>query len=345
MAARMAAFGPVSTSVRFTVLKTFTGVTPDVPAVILAPMEGVTDSPMRAVLTEFGDYDFCVSEFLRISQDILPERVYFDHVPELAKGCRTPAGTPIQWQLLGGDPDLMARRALRAIEVGAPGIDLNFGCPAPTVNRHDGGAALLRYPHRIREIVKAVRDAVPARYPVSAKLRLGFDSMEQIFLNAKMVEEGGASWITIHARTKTQGYVPPAYWKYIGEVKKTLSIPVVANGEIWNREDFLRCREQTGCIHFMIGRGALADPSLPIIMARELGISDRVAVPFSTSPEAWRAILHRFAHYSEPMAGGSRYTTRRIKQWMKIAHLKRGIPWFDQLKVTEDLPQVFSLID
>src|SRR4051812_25679195 len=166
------------------------------PAVVLAPMEGVTDAPMRTLLTERGGFTFCVSEFLRISQELLPHRVYTEHVPELLTECKTPSGVPIQIQLLGGDEEKMALSALRACELGAGAIDLNFGCPAPTVNRHDGGASLLRYPHRIRNIVSAVRKAFPPEIPVSAKLRLGWESMEDILLNAEQAALGGASWLT-----------------------------------------------------------------------------------------------------------------------------------------------------
>src|SRR5205823_3500903 len=112
------------------------------PAVVLAPMEGVTDGPMRAMMSERGGFSFCVAEFLRISHDLLPIKTYFEHVPELAHGCKTPSGLPVQFQLLGGKPELMAASALRACQVGAQAIDLNFGCPAPIVNRNDGGATL-----------------------------------------------------------------------------------------------------------------------------------------------------------------------------------------------------------
>src|SRR5262249_48036181 len=147
-----------------------------------------------------------------------------------------------------------------------------FGCPAPTVNRNDGGATLLNHPCRIREIVSAVRSAVPKDIPVSAKIRLGWDSIDQVYENASMAAEGGASWLTIHARTRTQGYQPPVFYHPISVVRESLSIPVVANGDVFSLDDFLRCRDETGCMHFMIGRGALARPSLSYEIARELGL-------------------------------------------------------------------------
>src|SRR5207248_8564004 len=98
---------------------------------------------------------------------------------------------------------------------------LNFGCPAKTVNRHDGGATLLKYPQRIRDIVRAVRAAVPGHVPVSAKMRLGWDSIDPIEENAAMAAEGGASWLTIHGRTRLAGYAPPIFWRPIGRVRES----------------------------------------------------------------------------------------------------------------------------
>src|SRR4051794_7606857 len=123
---------------------------PDEPAVILAPMEGVTDAPMRAVQGEHGAFSYAVSEFLRVSQNVPPAHVFYRHVPELWTGCRTPTGLRVQVQILGGDPGRMAETAGRAVECGATAVDINFGCPAPTVNRHDGGATLLKHPQRLR---------------------------------------------------------------------------------------------------------------------------------------------------------------------------------------------------
>src|SRR5438874_1083604 len=133
---------------------------PTVPALILAPMEGVTDAPMRALQGATGAFSFAVSEFLRVSQVVPPRSVFYRHVPELHAAARTPTGLPVQVQILGGDAGRMAGAAALAHELGATAIDINFGCPARTVNRHDGGATLLKHPKRIREIVAAVRAAL-----------------------------------------------------------------------------------------------------------------------------------------------------------------------------------------
>ncbi len=336
------------------VVQSFSGIQRGVPALVLAPMEGVTDAPMRELQSRSGAFAFCVSEFLRISQDVQPARVFRDHVPELnAPGCTTPSGLPVVVQLLGGDPEKLALAAQRAAELGAPGVDLNFGCPAPTVNRHDGGATLLKYPHRIRAIVEAVRRAVPPSIPVSAKMRLGWDTHEPVLENAVRAAEGGASWVTIHGRTKMQGYAPPAHWEPIGEVRKLLGgLPVIANGDLWTVEDLKRCRDVTGCEHFMLGRSALADPAMPALAARELGIMPR---PLSASAfdsdalqqcrsdkAAWMPLLREFADLHLQIEPREGYAVRRIKQWIRMGHLQFGFPWFEQLKTAETLNQLFD---
>lgn len=289
------------------------------PALVLAPMEGVTDAPMRALLSEVGGYAFCVSEFFRISQDIPYPKAFTIHVPELKNGARTKAGLAVQVQLLGGNPEKLALSALRAIEAGATGIDLNFGCPAPTVNRNDGGATLLKCPERLEAIVRAVRDAVPAHLPVSAKLRLGWDDEKEIHINAQAAARGGAEWLTIHARTKTQGYRPPAHWSFIGEVRRALDIPVVANGDIWTVDDFKKCREQTECEHFMLGRSALADPHLALRLGKELGLVSHDV----SDVIPWADLIERFVSHALPYANSPSYALCRIKQWLRMAGPQR----------------------
>lgn len=323
---------------------------PHQPALVLAPMQGLTDAPMRAVCAEAGAFTFAVSEFLRISSEVPPMRVFYRHVPELHHGGRTPNGLPVQVQLLGGHAGRMAQAAWMAYQAGAGAIDINFGCPAPTVNRHDGGAALLNHPCRIREIVAAVRDALPSHVPVSAKMRLGWDTQDAVLENADMAAEGGASWITIHGRTRVQGYTPPAYWNPIGLVRERLDIPVVANGDIWSVGDFRRCREETGCTHFMLGRGALADPRLPLLIAREL----RIAPPgsdtglddtSSNAPFDWVSPLQSLAAWTERIEGETTpVLVCRLKQWLKLAGRHGGFTDFDLIKRVQSAEELFALL-
>jgi tRNA-dihydrouridine synthase C len=308
----------------------------DRPALVLAPMDGVTDAPMRALQGASGAFTYAVTEFVRVSVDAIQTKVFARDIPELACGGLTPTGMPVQVQILGGDPEKMARSALAACEAGAKGIDLNFGCPAPTVNRHDGGASLLRHPCRIRQIVAAVRAAVPQEIPVSAKLRLGWDSIDPVYENAAMAAEGGATWLTIHARTRVQGYLPPVYWPAIGRVRTSLGLPVIANGDIWTMDDFRRCQDETGCRHFMIGRSALASPGLPHQIARALGTATGEA------ETDWVRLMERLVSYSGNISDGR--TLARMKQWLKLARLYGGFPHFDQLKTSSSVEELITIL-
>jgi tRNA-dihydrouridine synthase C len=315
---------------------------PDNPAVVFAPMDGVTDAAMRSLQGESGAWTYAVSEFVRVSCHVLPPKVFLHDVPEIRSGGRTRTGLPVQVQLLGGDPELMAQSAAVACRAGATGIDINFGCPAPTVNRHDGGATLLNHPSRIRAIVAAVRAAVPSSIPVSAKLRLGWDCVRDIHANAASAAEGGASWLTIHARTRMQGYAPPVHWKPIGEVRRALGIPVVANGDIWTVADFRRCQEETGCIHFMLGRGALANPPLAAQVASELGLASRLR-PVDTE---WIPLLEGLVRHSK-LCYGTRpemKTLVRLKQWLNIARKHGEFAFFDLVKRAASEEELFAAL-
>lgn len=313
------------------------------PALFLAPMEGVTDAPMRALMSERGGFTHCVTEFLRVSQTVLPKKVFERDVAELRTHSQTPAGIPVIVQLLGGNAERLALSAQEAVKLGALGIDLNFGCPAPTVNSHDGGATLLKYPCRIEEIVRAVRAAVPPHLSVSVKMRLGWDSHEPLLENAARAEAAGASWITVHARTKVQGYQPPVFWGAIGELKKRAGVPIVANGDIWSLKDFQACRAQTGCEHFMLGRGALANPNLPLLVAKELGLPSKNCAK-QPSPEEWKQMLRRFLEISAPLSDNPLYALRRVKQWLRFAATFGEFREFDLIKVLESESALVAIL-
>lgn len=232
------------------------------PRLLLAPMEGLADHFLRDTLTCIGGYDATVSEFIRITNSLLPRRSYERLCPEILQECRTPAGTPMVIQLLGSDPDWLARNAARVADFAPHGIDLNFGCPAKLVNRHGGGAMLLDEPETLQHIVRAVRAAVPEHRPVTAKMRLGVHDAGRALECAQALAAGGAAQLVVHARTRNEGYRPPAHWEWIARIREAVEIPVVANGEVWSLADWQRCRAVSGCRDVMLGRGAVADPFL-----------------------------------------------------------------------------------
>jgi tRNA-dihydrouridine synthase C len=288
--------------------------------ILLAPMEGLLDFALRDILTRVGGIDRCVSEFIRVTDTLLPERAFRRIVPELMHGGRTPAGVPVRAQLLGSDPACMADNAARLASLGPAGIDINFGCPAKVVNRHGGGAALLKEPELMERVVAAVRRAVPADMPVSAKMRLGFDDDSRAIECAQAIVSGGAGELVVHARTKAHGYRPPAYWERIADIREAVRIPLVANGEIWTVDDALRCRSVSGCTDLMLGRGIVADPGLAL--AIRAAVQDERDAPLPGWSEL-QPLLHAFwglieAHI-EP-----RHRAGRLKQWLN--YLRKRYP-------------------
>lgn len=263
---------------------------------LLAPMEGLLDFALRDTLTRVGQgpgvvgdgathahpsgIDRCVSEFIRITDTLLPARAFIRTMPELLTGGRTLAGVPVRGQLLGSDPTLLAENAARLAELGSHGVDLNFGCPAKVVNRHGGGSALLDDPELVHRIVAAVRRAVPVGVPVSAKMRLGFNDDHRAEDNALAIEAAGASEIVVHARTKAHGYRPPAYWERIADLRAEVKLPLVANGEIWTVDDALRAQAASGCTSLMLGRGMVADPGLALAIRAALASTQAPAAPW-----------------------------------------------------------------
>lgn len=299
----------------------------------LAPMEGVVDWVMRDTLTRIGGIDQCVTEFLRVTNRLHPESVFYKNCPELKTNSETRWGTPVFLQLLGGQAEPLALNAERAAKLGAKGIDLNFGCPAKTVNRHDGGASLLKSCDRIYDIVKTVRDAVPASTPVTAKIRLGFDDPSHCLDIAQAVEEANATWLTVHCRTKTDGYKPPAHWEWIPKIKERVKIKIIANGEIWNVDDFHRCVEVTQCEDYMIGRGVMSNP----FIFKQIQHSLKKETVEEMSWEKAKSLLPQFFEAST-LYINNHFAVSRSKQWLRALSLKNpeAKPVFEQLKVLKD---------
>lgn len=309
--------------------------------VILAPMQGVLDPLVRNLLTEVNDYDLCISEFVRVVDQLLPVKVFYRLCPELSAGGKTSSGTPVRIQLLGQSPPWLAENARRAIELGSWGVDLNCGCPSKTVNGSNGGASLLKQPELIYQTTKAIREAVPPDLPVSVKVRLGWDSDHFAFEIADAVQQGGATEITVHGRTKIDGYrADRINWSKIGDIRCKLSIPVIANGEIWNWQDGQDCLQVSGCTDLMIGRGALNTPNLSRV------------VKYNHDKLPWTEImpiLHKYANMENIHDTGF-YHIARIKQWLQ--YLKKEYPestvLFERIKTcrcAEDLREKLSLFN
>jgi len=276
-------------------------------------MEGLADNLLRGVLTGIGGYDWGICEFVRVSNSVLPVKTYERICPELLTGGKTAAGTPMRVQLLGSDPHFMAENARRLVTLKPAGVDINFGCPAPTVFRHRGGSALLGEPELLHEIVSAVRAVVPVDIPFTAKMRLGIEDTSRAVDCALALQAGGIDELIVHGRTKVDGYRPPARWEWIDKVRAAVDIPLIANGEVWTAEDFRNCQQVSGCADIMLGRGVIADPLLPRKVRDEETGGWAEVVPGVAA--YWLGVRHKVV---PEHAGG------RVKQWLAL--LRRTYP-------------------
>ena len=281
-------------------------------------MEGVADALMRELLTSINCFDLCITEFVRVVDQKLPAHVFKRISPELNNNGFTKSGTPVRVQLLGQDPNWLAENAIVALALGSHGVDLNFGCPAKTVNKSRGGAALLKTPEQIYQIITTVKSAV-GKEVLSAKIRLGFDNTDLFDEIVDAVLSGGANQLTIHARTKQDGYRPPAYWQFIKPVTQRTDIEIIANGEIWNANDASRCVDESGCSSLMLGRGALSLPNITQV------------IKHGQAPYSNRELSKLLLAYSDKELNGDKsfYFSSRLKQWLR--HLAKQYPQAQQL--------------
>ena len=304
-------------------------------------MEGLADNILRDCLTQIGGIDLCVTEFIRVTTPLLPPKVFHRLCPELANGCKTPAGIPVRIQLLGSDPEALAANAVRALELGSPGIDLNFGCPAKTVNRSQGGAVLLQEPKRVAHIIATVRHAIGDDAWLSAKMRLGFATKDLALENAQRIQGAGANELTVHARTKVEGYRPPAHWQWIKKIRQVVEIPVIANGEVWTPQDYSACRKASGSEDVMVGRGLVWKPDLALQIRHQ-----RAGQP--VQEWSWPALVPTVLYFIDLVDAqvAVKFQDARVKQWLKL--LGRVYPQanacFEQGKRLKTLNELRSLV-
>lgn len=224
--------------------------------VVLAPMAGICNSAFRRIVKEFG-------AGLVVAEMVSDKALMYDSEKTKKMLYMTDYERPISQQIFGSDKESFVIAAKKVYDLMKPDIiDINMGCPVPKVAvRSQAGAGLLKHPEKIKEIVKAVVEAVPC--PVTVKIRSGWDSESINAVEvAKIIEEAGASAITVHPRTRSQGYDGKADWSIIKKVKENVSIPVIGNGDIKTIYDAKKMIDETNCDGVMIGRAALNNPYL-----------------------------------------------------------------------------------
>lgn len=218
---------------------------------MLAPMEGVTHPTFRAMTAERGGVGCLCTEFVRIGRSEL-------NAASLRREVVKFEGVPLSVQVMGNEVERMAEAAGLMAEAGADIVDINLGCPMPRIVRKGVGAAMLKNPELLFNVLSAMRAAVPGL--LSAKIRAGFDDAENVVNIAKLVQQAGADFIAVHPRRRADFYEGVADWRIIKVLKEELDIPVVGNGDVWYAADALRMIEETRCDAVMIGRPALRNP-------------------------------------------------------------------------------------
>lgn len=238
--------------------------------VCLAPMAGICNSAFRRIVKEYG-------VGLVFAEMVSDKALVYDSEKTKNMLYMTDYERPIAQQIFGSDKESFVIAAKKVYELMKPDIiDINMGCPVPKVAvKSQAGAALLKNPEKIKEIVESVVDAVPC--PVTVKIRSGWDSNSINAVEvAKICEKAGASAITVHPRTRAQGYEGKADWNIIKQVKENVSIPVIGNGDIKSVDDAIKMLSDTGCDAIMIGRASLGNPYLFKEIVHYLNTNERL---------------------------------------------------------------------
>ena len=240
--------------------------------VFLAPMAGVTDTAYRIIAHDMG-CPLCYAEM------VSSQGIHFKNERTLSMLQSEPAERPLAMQIFAASPEMAAEAAAYVEELGTADIlDFNMGCPAPKIVKNGEGSALMRDPEHATAILTAIRKAV--KMPFTVKMRIGWDeSSINVVDLAKRAEAAGVDAITVHGRTREQFYRGHADWEKIGEVRRAVSIPVIANGDVRTYDDLDRIREVTGCEAVMVGRAAQGNPWIFRQLTHYLRTGERLPGP------------------------------------------------------------------
>lgn len=306
------------------------------PPILLAPMAAVTNLPMRTLCEEAGA-GFTLTEFL-------PAHAVARGVPRiLARMTASLGGRPFGVQIFGREPKDLASAARAAHATGASLVDINMGCPAKAVVSGACGSALMRTPELAAELVAAVREAI-APLPVTVKIRAGWDDTHRNAPEfAARMAQAGARWITVHGRTRTQGFSGQADWTLIAEVKRTVSVPVVANGDVVDAESFRQVLEVTGCDGVMIGRGALGNPWIFRRLACIWRGEPDPGPP--TVQERWTTLKRHYALYLETVSKPQAVREMRKHVGWYTKGLPRSAEFRDAVNHIDDPQTLMSVVD
>lgn len=302
--------------------------------VLQSPLSGVTDLVFRRLVRRYAPHSMMYTEMVSAKE--------IHHLQQLPKVMEiNPNERPISIQLFDCRPDFMGEAAQKAVAEGAQTVDINMGCPVNKITKKGGGSSLLRQPEVAEAIVKTVVEAVDV--PVTVKTRIGWNDQEITILDfAKRLEDAGAQMLTLHGRTRAQGYNGTARWEWIARVKEVLSIPVIANGDIFSLEAALRCLELTGADGVMCSRGTLGYPFLVGEIDHYLRTGDVLPVP--TPVERLQCAKQHLRQLWEYKGDRGIYQARKHMAWYA-----KGFPGAselrDRLSKIESVEQGCELIE
>lgn len=301
--------------------------------VSLAPMAGITDYVLRSMVRKYSSDCLLTTEM--ISSEALTQ------VKDVVITKRDDNHSPISYQLSGHKPEMIANCA-KYLEQFADMIDINMGCPVKKVTVGNDGCALMRDYSLAYEIVKAVKEQVSI--PVSVKFRLGYTTAEMNFVEfGGWMQEAGADFITIHGRTRNQMYGGHADWKKISDLKKSVDIPVFANGDVISIETAEKCLEESQADGVAIGRGAIGDASLIYRIEHFLKTGERL------NPPTLEEKINDFKKHldGEIALRGEKVGLKFVRKFYPfyINGVRNAAKYRSQLVVMEDYNEIMSAMD
>lgn len=228
------------------------GVCPGLPLTALAPMQNVTDLAFMEVVAHYGAPDYFFTEYFRVHAESRLEKHILRSITE------NPSGRPVFAQMIGEDPQRLARAARELVTYPIAGVDLNMGCPAPLVYKKNAGGGLLRNPQKIDSILGALRDAVSG--PLTVKMRIGFDSTEHFAEVLALVDKHRVDLLSLHGRTVREMYKSAVHYDAIAQAVQSVRCPVLANGDVTSAAAARRVLDETGAAGVMLGRHAIRNP-------------------------------------------------------------------------------------
>jgi nifR3 family TIM-barrel protein len=301
----------------------YVGTVPVYGDAILAPMDGFSDWPFRSLCSALGSAmsytEFVRAEAITHAYEVTMPRFTYEE-PE----------RPVVFQIYGDDPDEILKAARIIQELSPDVIDINMGCPSKTVANRGAGVGLMRTPIKIAQIFRKLTAAL--HVPVTGKIRLGWEDLRNYLLIARIVEENGGAALAVHGRTKEQGYRGEADWDAIAEVKATVKIPVIGNGDVKTPADIDRMKQYTGCQAIMIGRAAVGNPWIFSRLERTQVTTEMVHQMVSQH-------LERNVTFYGPQKGMILFR-KHAMQYLKLQRLPRAVRTEILLQLT---PQDFLL--